>query len=298
MKRHASRRHQARLLVGKLAQPDPLKREAATSPGSQHRAAEFFLDREQSHHVMRVLRLQPNDALELLDGAGHCYLTRIVSLSKDRVTLREQAQCFVPPNRLQLSLIQGLSSADHMDFSIQKGVELGLNAFVPVHCERSVSRIDASRAASKQGHWNRVAQAACMQSGHPWLPRILEPMTLQEGLGWAASHRDAENAPKQLGAMPLQLWMLDPYASEALRDRLLASAADAQQSTPSVILLVGPEAGLSDQEAEAAKAAGFLALHAGPRTLRTETAALAAIAAIQATWGDWADAPSARWLCA
>ncbi|NBQ81671.1 MAG: RsmE family RNA methyltransferase [Betaproteobacteria bacterium] len=68
--------------------------------------------------------------------------------------------------------------------------------------------------------------------------------------------------------------------------------------TPSVILLVGPEAGLSDQEAEAAKAAGFLALHAGPRTLRTETAALAAIAAIQATWGDWADAPSARWLCA
>ncbi|NCX13565.1 MAG: 16S rRNA (uracil(1498)-N(3))-methyltransferase, partial [Betaproteobacteria bacterium] len=274
MKRHASRRHQARLLVGKLAQPDPLKREAATSPGSQHRAAEFFLDREQSHHVMRVLRLQPNDALELLDGAGHCYLTRIVSLSKDRVTLREQAQCFVPPNRLQLSLIQGLSSADHMDFSIQKGVELGLNAFVPVHCERSVSRIDASRAASKQGHWNRVAQAACMQSGHPWLPRILEPMTLQEGLGWAASHRDAENAPKQLGAMPLQLWMLDPYASEALRDRLLASAAEAQQSTPSVILLVGPEAGLSDQEAEAAKAAGFLALHAGPRTLRTETAAL------------------------
>lgn len=321
MKHRAARRHQARLLLPKLAQPEGL---ALT-------ADRVSLDRDQAHHLFRVLRLQVGGQLELLDGSGHCYKTTIISLSKDQAALQIEAHYFVPPSALQIQLIQGLSAADHMDFSLQKGVELGLNAFLPVNCERSVSRIDNTRAENKVRHWQMVAQAACMQSANPWLPIIHQPQDLASALHWtisAAEKKANDFAPANFR------WMLDPYANQSLIDVLSSKLENDLQHTqqsqilqasrtlPScqsppkggsglphdaaqnchnqrpkrlLTLLVGPEAGLSDNEVLAAKQAGFDAIHLGPRTLRTETAAMAAIAAIQAAWGDWAKPSSPRW---
>jgi 16S rRNA (uracil1498-N3)-methyltransferase len=246
------------------------------------------------------LRLEVGEQLELLSGDGHCYWATIEAIGKDSVTLSIQAQCFVPPSSLQIALIQGLSAADNMDFSLQKGVELGLNAFLPVHCERSVSRIDASRADHKIRHWQMVAQAACMQSANPWLPCIHQPQDLAPALrGAKAKTFD----PKAEGMGVRQHhWMLDPYANQSLIE-ILSNPSEAtgfvQASDPcnhtTVWLLVGPEAGLSEQEVMVAKQAGFRSVHLGPRTLRTETAAMAAISAIQAAWGDWRRPGSMRW---
>ena len=93
--------------------------------------------------------------------------------------------------------------------------------------------------------------------------------------------------------------MLDPYANQSLNEMLSSNSqrgTTAQIPNRQVSLLVGPEAGLSDREVNAAKRAGFESIHLGPRTLRTETAAMAAIAVLQAAWGDWSQPASPRWI--
>ncbi|NDA93513.1 MAG: 16S rRNA (uracil(1498)-N(3))-methyltransferase, partial [Betaproteobacteria bacterium] len=266
MNRRANRRHQARLLVPRLAQPE----------GQAFDADHLSLERDQAHHLSRVLRLEVGEQLELLSGDGHCYWSTIESMSRDSVTLSIEAHCFVPPSSLQIVLIQGLSAADNMDFSLQKGVELGLNAFMPIHCERSVSRIDASRAANKIRHWQMVAQAACMQSANPWLPCIHQPQDLAVALGGMVANK---SGPKITGSGMLAYhWVLDPYANQSLIE-LLSSQSGVSTPNPApepvgdilVRLLVGPEAGLSEQEVNVAKQADFQPVHLGPRTLRTET---------------------------
>jgi len=253
------------------------------------------LEREQAHHVSRVLRMTIGDPLELLDGRGFCYLSRIVEIHKDRVILQYEAQRFVPASRLQLSLIQGLCAAELMDFSLQKGVELGLNVFTPAACQRSVSLIDAARSASKQRHWQMVAQAACMQSSNPWLPVIDPPQSLDEALGQACRPYPDEDSESVIDPQRIHRWMLDPYASVSLREKLLEVGPQGATARRRVVLLVGPEAGLSGDEVRGAQEAGFISVHLGPRTLRTETAALAALAAIQSDWGDWDQAASRPW---
>jgi len=284
MKSRPARRHQARLLLPELAQLE--KRLGPEDP--------IGLTKEQAHHIVRVLRLGVGDRIELLDGRGGCYLSCIASLQHDKLDLRCLADHFVPPSSLQLQLMQGLSAADHMDFSLQKGVELGLNVFTPVACERSVSRIDPTRAATKQKHWHGVAQAACMQSSNPWLPVIHPPQSLSQALQDIALRTGDDAAEQNPEITTRHLWMLDPYGSESLSDTLHQASARPAQAKVDIVLLVGPEAGLSEDEVHQAHQAGFLSVHLGPRTLRTETAALAAIASIQSTWGDWRQTAS-RW---
>jgi len=182
-----------------------------------------------------------------------------------------------------------------MDFSLQKGIELGLHSFLPVNCERSVSRLDDARSESKLRHWQKVAQASCMQSANPWLPHIHQAQDLGTALDSISAKTD-ESTTKP--SMLTYRWMLDPYANQSLREVLsINTQQDITTQTPNrqVSLLVGPEAGLSNQEVNAAKQAGFESIHLGPRTLRTETAAMAAIAVIQAAWGDWSQPASPRW---
>ncbi|MFN5806638.1 MAG: 16S rRNA (uracil(1498)-N(3))-methyltransferase [Burkholderiales bacterium] len=286
MKPRTIRRHQTRLLLPTLAPPE----------GGTLASGHIALDREHAHHLIRVLRLHVGDQLELLDGQGHCYWATIASLSKDHATLTIASQCYVPLSPLQITLVQGLSAADHMDFSLQKGVELGLHRFIPVNCERSVSRIDAARSESKLRHWQKVAQASCMQSANPWLPHIHQAQDLGSALDWISSKTGASTTKSSTFTYR---WMLDPYANQSLNEMLSSNSqrgTTAQIPNRQVSLLVGPEAGLSDQEVNAAKRAGFESIHLGPRTLRTETAAMAAIAVLQAAWGDWSQPASPRWI--
>ena len=261
---------------------------------------------------MRVLRLRDGDLLELLDGAGTVQLCRLLKALPgkrgDQGALQPIQKLHQPAPALKLCLLQGLSTAEHMDFSVQKGVELGLDSFVAVQCERSTGQLDRVRAARKVLHWHAVAASACQQSGNPWLASIEGPLPWADALTWL---------PPGLRAwsQPVCRWVLDPYASLPLA-RILEQAppwasrakdtpeqAEREQADqaewaeqaeradpgppPPILILVGPEAGLSPSEAGQAEQAGFIPVHLGPRTLRTETAALAALGAIQSAWGDW-----------
>jgi 16S rRNA (uracil1498-N3)-methyltransferase len=161
--------------------------------------------------------------------------------------------------------VQGLAAAYRMDYAVQKAVELGAAAIVPVVAARSVARLDGARVARRVEHWRQIAIAACEQSGRNRLPRVCAPQDLAAWLR-APSHA-------QLRVL------LAPDAAGSVGDLIKPAGA--------VELLVGPEGGFTAEESAAALAAGFRAVRIGPRVLRTETAGVAMLAAMNALWGDW-----------
>jgi len=222
---------------------------------------------EQAHHVVHVLRLGAGDALILFDGRGVEYDARIERVSKTSVSITiGERRAVDRESPLEVTLAQGISSGERMDYTIQKVVELGVGAIQPLATERSIVRLSAERAEKRLAHWRAVAIAACEQCGRNRVPPVL-PVT---AIGsWLAGQRDST-------ALRLTL---SPQADVALK-------ALAPPDRP-VVLLAGPEGGLAPREQDDARAAGFAAVRLGPRVLRTETAAVAALAAMQVLWGDF-----------
>jgi len=220
-------------------------------------------------HLLRALRMQNGDALNVFDGRGAEHAATIEVGRGDRVEVRiGAALAATPESPLAITLAQGISRGERMDYAIQKATELGVRRIVPLLCERSVVRLDADQARAKLDHWQGVAIAACEQCGRAVLPAIDAPRRLIDHL--------AGSAPAA-GSAQLRL-VLVPDASEGLRQLPAEVTA--------VELLIGPEGGLCEQETRLATGRGYRGLRLGPRVLRTETAAAAAIAVLQALRGD------------
>ncbi|NQD35794.1 16S rRNA (uracil(1498)-N(3))-methyltransferase [Permianibacter sp. IMCC34836] len=223
------------------------------------------LAEQAAGHVSRVLRLKEGDALQLFNGDGSQYDAVLTQCDKKAVRARVDAATTV--NRespLAITLMQGISRGERMDYTVQKAVELGVSRIEPVISERCGVSVDADRWEKKREHWQRVAESACEQSGRNVVPQI-------------ATVRRLDIALSELAAGNLRL-MLDPEGQHNLRDLPLQTA---------VVLLAGPEGGLGEMDMKYARAAKFSGLRLGPRILRTETAAMAALAGLQVLAGDF-----------
>jgi 16S rRNA (uracil1498-N3)-methyltransferase len=227
--------------------------------------ANITLPAAPAAHLTRVLRLRAGDRVVLFNGRGGEYDAQLSAVGRTGVQARIDAHHAVErESALQVTLLQAIARGERMDLVVQKATELGVAAIVPLICERSVVQLDASGGERRSAHWRAVAVAACEQCGRNRLPHIA-PVSLFEAACGAAA--DATRV------------LLDPAASVPLVN---AAAAAGRALT----LLIGPEGGLSEGECRLAERSGFVACRLGPRTLRTETAALAALAAVQAVAGD------------
>jgi 16S rRNA (uracil1498-N3)-methyltransferase len=224
------------------------------------------LPEEAAHHAVHVLRLRAGDALTLFNGRGGEYGARIAAMERLRVSVDLLAhRALERESPLAVTLVQGVSSSEKMDFTVQKATELGVAALQPVVAARSAGRIAGERAAQKRAHWQRVAVAACEQCGRNRVPEVLAPVALAEYCR---------------GVAPAGALLLSPEARLALRE----AAAGLQGAAT---LAAGPEAGFTAAEEAMLAQAGFVPVRLGPRVLRTETAALAALAALNALAGDF-----------
>ena len=229
------------------------------------------LDRDQIHYAHRVLRLHAGDSLQVFDGLGARWSAVLTGDGREAGELRLVAPlAALPESPLRVSLVQCISSAERMDFTIEKAVELGVAALVPVVSARSVVRLDDERARKRLAHWQRLVIAACMQCGRDLLPTIAAPQSLADYLA---------GRPRQSVG-----WVLAPKAARSLRQAATQAADPAPVHEAD--LLVGPESGLTDDELVRAGQAGFAPVGLGPRVLRTETAGLAALALLQSLHGD------------
>ena len=215
-------------------------------------------------HV-QVLRLRVGDMLTLFDGSGTEYPATLERLEKRaaRVMLG-QPLTVSRESPLWVGLAQSVSSAERMDLTLQKGVELGVSVFQPLVTRRSIVKLNDERAARRVARWQEIVIAACEQCGRNIVPEVRPIMAFADWL--AQPLDDAQKLILSVGG-----------------DGGLAALDHPRR----VWLMAGPEGGFEPLETEAAVQAGWQALTLGPRVLRTETAALAATAALQTLWGDF-----------
>ncbi|MDO4682311.1 MAG: 16S rRNA (uracil(1498)-N(3))-methyltransferase [Lautropia sp.] len=247
--------------------------DTAGSPSSRHPLPDSIppieLDAGAAHHLLRVLRRNVGDAVEVFDGQGRAYRAELASTKPATVRL-SAALPPEPPPPVRLGLAQCLSTADKMDWTIEKAVELGVDTIAPLLSARSVVKLDAERAGKRLAHWERLVVAASMQSGRSHLPRMLpvQPLTRWlDGLAAPTSHE--------------KRWVLSPGASASLARQSLDATG-----TKTAWLLCGPESGLSAEELALAVQRGWLPASLGPRVLRTETAGLVGLSVLQTSLGD------------
>jgi len=207
-----------------------------------------------ARHV-QVLRLQPGGSVTLFDGRGGEYQAAVQHMGRSEV--RVEVGAHAPLEReaaVAVHLALGVPANERMDWLVEKATELGVASIQPLLAERSVLRLAGERAEKKQAHWQAIAIAACEQCGRNRVPIVhpVQPLASwvasQPRVGWVLSLRE--------GVQPLR----------------------AMRGTAEATFLSGPEGGLAPAEEDAALAAGWQAVHLGPRILRAETAPLAALA--------------------
>ena len=204
----------------------------------------------------QVRRVQPGDALLLFDGRGGEWQARVQAMGRQSVQVELLAHAAVDRElRPRVTLALGMPANERMDWLVEKATELGAAALQPLLCERSVLRLQGERAERKREHWQAQAVAATEQCGRTQLPVVQPVRRLADWL-------------HGLPAGGVR-WLLSPQAASPPA----RPAADA-----ALLVLSGPEGGLSADEERAARAAGFDAVQLGPRVLRAETAPLAVLA--------------------
>lgn len=229
--------------------------------------ATVTLSESAAAHATKALRLTEGDSVVLFNGDGFDYTCTLTAVKKNAVTAQvNSAQQIDSESPLNITLVQGISSGDRMDFTIQKAVELGVKEIQPINTQRSVVKLNAERAEKRTEHWQNIAISACEQSGRAVVPKVLAPVALDKWL----SQNPQSNSTRIL---------LNPVGAKRL--------AAMTKPTVDIQLLIGAEGGLSPAEITLASSQGFQSIVLGPRILRTETAALTAISAMHALWGDF-----------
>jgi 16S rRNA (uracil1498-N3)-methyltransferase len=224
-------------------------------------AAEFDLPAGAARHA-QVLRLQPGAPITLFNGGGGEWSAIVLAMGRADVRVRVEA--FVDVDRelaLHVTLALGMPANERMDALVEKATELGVAAIQPLHCARSVLRLNSERAARKVAHWQAVAQAACEQCGRTRVPMVAPVRNIFDWLS------DLATGP--------QRWLLSATGS-AVAGAELSPAPDTIAGA--LVSLSGPEGGLTDEEIDAGQRASFTAVSLGPRVLRADTAPLALLA--------------------
>ncbi len=222
---------------------------------------------EDTVHALRVLRIRPGEQAELL-YRGSRFLAEAVTAENGSAVFRVLSPLPSTEPRLRVTLFQGLPKADKMELVIQKAVELGAEAVVPVAMGRCVVRLDPRDALRKTERWQKIAREACKQSGRCLEPDVHTPLNLKEACALLSGF-DAALVP----------W-------EEARGYGPAAFRREHPEVRSLALVIGPEGGIAPEEIGMMQNAGCRPVTLGPRILRTETAGMAAIAALMALYGE------------
>jgi 16S rRNA (uracil1498-N3)-methyltransferase len=218
------------------------------------------LERDDSRHALRVLRLRPGEQITVSDGRGSV-VEATVGDDDVRLVAHVTARRSEPEPRPALHVYQAIPKKGKLDLVVQKLTELGVSSINLFASRRSVPKWDEAKGASHAARLGEVARQAAMQSQRAWLPMV--------------------RAPASLSSLDTTEPVVVLHGSETVR---LAQALP--EKPPSAVgLVVGPEGGLTEEEVTALRALGAIPVTLGPLILRTETAALAAAAIVLARYG-------------
>ena len=220
----------------------------------------YFITGSDCNHIKNVLRMREGDTF-LVSCNGVSSLCSLESIDGDTAVAKIIEENYQDTNLpINIYLFQGLPKADKMELIIQKAVELGVRAVVPVEMNRSVVRLDDKKKKAKELRWQSIAESAAKQSKRSIVPEVNDVMTYQKAM---------EKAEK------LDLFLV-PYEN---KDGMSATkkALSCIKSGMNVGILIGPEGGFEENEIDKAVSIGGKTVSLGKRILRTETAAITAV---------------------
>ena len=221
--------------------------------------AELLVDGAEGRHAVDVLRLAPGERVRVGDGQGTVAEGEVMAAGAEGLRVAVGTRFEVPEPVPEFVLVQALPKGDHGPLAVDLATELGVDRIVPWTASRCVTRWREDRVDKGVAKWRAAAHAASKQSRRARVPEVTDPMTTREVCGLLGDADLAvvlhEQARRPLAELPVP-------------------------ATGTVVVVVGPEGGLTDGEIVAFRAAGAHAVRLGPEVLRTSTAGAAALAAL------------------
>jgi len=225
------------------------------------------LDGPEGRHAAAVRRLRPGESLLLTDGAGAVARCTVVAAGRDTLDLAVQERWTEPEPSPRVVVVQALPKGDRGELAVELATEAGADAIVPWRATRCVTKWDdGPRGAKALERWRKTAREAAKQARRPWVPPVREPVALRGLLAL-------------VGSSALTL-VLEAGLSTRLADVDLPDSGD-------VVLVVGPEGGITPDELDALSAVGARPVRLGPSVLRTSTAAAVTLGALGVRTGRW-----------
>lgn len=212
------------------------------------------------NHIRNVLRMKSGDKVRISDNCGSDYLCEITEITSELVKLHIAERCDNTELPIKITLFQGLPKSNKMELIIQKAVELGVNAIIPVAMKNCVVKLDEKKAKAKQGRWQAIAESAAKQSKRSVIPKIGEVMTFSQ-------------AVKSAETMEVKLVPYENERGMAHTREILGRIEKGAE----VAVFIGPEGGFDTSEIELVRDDMEL-ISLGNRILRTETAGLTTLA--------------------
>lgn len=218
---------------------------------------------EDVKHIKSVLRKMPGDTVEICNQEDRkAYECEIIEIKEDKIINKIIKELEFQENQIKVDIYQGLPKADKMELIIQKSVELGVNAIIPVEMKRCVVKLDSKSADKKTERWQKIAESAAKQSGRNTIPEI-KPLIKVEDIIKSKNEYDS---------------IIVCYENEkdnTLKKELLQLKEISQRSGKvNIAVVIGPEGGLEEKDVENLKQNGAKIVTLGNRILRTETVAL------------------------
>ncbi len=219
------------------------------------------LDGPEGHHAATVARQPAGESLLLGDGGGATASATVTAVGKGALTVAINQRRHTPPPCPRLVVAQGIPKGDRGELAVQAMTEAGVDEIVPWAASRSVAIWRGERGARSAGKWAATAREAAQQARRAWLP-VIAALSSTADLAGRVTLALHEAATMPLSSAPL------PDAGE-------------------IVLAVGPEGGIADEELAAFTAGGAVAVRLGVEVLRTSTAGVAALSVLQARLGRW-----------
>jgi 16S rRNA (uracil1498-N3)-methyltransferase len=227
------------------------------------------LDGDEGHHAATVSRARPGETLLVASGEGLLVRAVVVDVAERSLRLRAEAVTDAVPPAPRLVLVQALAKGGRDELAIETATELGVSAVVPWQASRSVVVWSGERGERSRRKWGTAVRAAAKQARRAIVPQVRTPVTTAQ-LAASASAATALLVLHEAAGTPL--------ASVPLPE----AGTDGE-----VLVVVGPEGGISDAELEVLAAAGGVPVRLGPHVLRSSSAGPAALAVLSTRLGRW-----------
>ena len=229
--------------------------------------APVLLDGAEGRHAVTVRRTRVGESIEVVDGAGtRCRGTVVSIVDPTSLVVEVEAVTREALPEPQLVVVQALAKGDRGETAVETLTEVGVDEVVPWQAERSVVRWAGEKSSAGVAKWRRTAHEAAKQSRRARFPALSEVVSTPLML-------------ERVRAASLAL-VLDEQATVPIADVVVPRSGE-------VLVVVGPEGGISPEEATALAAAGAVAVRLGPTVLRTSTAGTVAVAVLLAASGRW-----------